>query len=137
MVGSSILLAVVALVLYGAWAVASGVATRSLAPVNAVGISFLASLAVVASYAVAVRPPITGSRVDVGFAALSGVCLAAGTIGFYAALARGSMAVVSAIVALYFIVPAIVGVLYFDAQLSAANVGGLVLAVVAVVLIAS
>lgn len=137
MVGSSILLAVVALVLYGAWAVASGVATRSLSAVNAVFLSYVASLAVVGAYVAAARQPISGTRVDVGFAVLSGVCLAAGTVGFYAALSRGSMAVVSAIVALYFVIPAAVGVLYFDAQLSAANVAGLALAVVAVVLVAA
>lgn len=137
MVGSSILIAVAALVLYGAWAVASGVATRSLSAVNAVFLSYVASLAVVGAYVAASRKPITGSRVDVAFAVLSGVCLAAGTVGFYAALARGSMAVVSAIVALYFVIPAVVGVLYFDAALSATNLAGLALAVVAVVLVAS
>lgn len=137
MVGASILLAVVALLLYGGWAVTAGVATRSLSPANAVFLSFVASLAVVAGYVAAARQPMAGTRADVGFALLSGACLAAGTIGFYAALARGSMAIVSAIVALYFVVPAVVGVLYFDAALSATNVAGLALAVVAVVLVAA
>lgn len=43
----------------------------------------------------------------------------------------------SAIAALYLMVPVVVGVLYFDAQLRPTNVAGLGLAVVAVVLIAS
>ncbi|WP_336035998.1 EamA family transporter [Halobacterium yunchengense] len=137
MAAGSVLLAVAALVLYGAWAVASGVATRSLSALNAVFVSYVASLVVVGGVVVAARRPMTGSRVDVAFAAVSGVCLAAATVSFYAALARGNLAVVSAIVALYFVVPAVVGVLYFDAQLSAANVAGLALAVVAVVLVAA
>ncbi|NIB98002.1 EamA family transporter [Halobacterium sp. R2-5] len=137
MVGSSILVAVAALVLYGAWAVTAGVATRSVTPLNAVFVSYVAGIAVVGAYVLFTRRPVTGSRVDLAFAAVSGVCLAAGTVGFYAALARGSMPVVSAIVALYFVIPAVVGVLYFDAALSATNVAGLALAVAAVVLVAS
>ena len=137
MVGSSVLVAVVALVLYGAWAVTAGVATRSMTPVNAVFVSYVAGIAVAGGYVLWTRQPMTGSRVDLAFAAVSGLCLAAGTIGFYAALARGNMAVVSAIVALYFVIPAVVGVLYFDAALSATNVAGLALAVVAVILVAS
>mgnify|MGYP000058939926 FL=1 len=136
MVGS-VLIAVVALVLYGAWAVTAGVATRSMTPVNAVFVSYVAGITVTGGYVLVGRQPVTGSRVDVAFAVASGVCLAAGTIGFYAALSRGNMAVVSAIVALYFVIPAVVGVLYFDAALSATNVAGLALAVVAVVLVAS
>jgi uncharacterized membrane protein len=137
MVAASVLLAVATLLLYGAWAVASGVATRSLSAPNAVLVSFVASLAVAGGFVLATRRPVTGSRVDIAFAAAAGVCLAAGSITFYAALARGNVAVVSAIAALYFVVPAVVGVAYLDARLSATNVAGLALAVVAVVLVAS
>ena len=137
MVDAAIGLAVGALLLYGGWAVTAGVATRSLSPVNAVLLSYVASLAVVGGYVAATRRPIVGTRTDVGFALLSGTLLAVGTISFYAALTRGSMAIVSAIAALYFVIPAIVGVVYFEAPLTATNAVGLALAVVAVVLVAS
>lgn len=137
MVNSAIALAFGALLLYGGWAVAAGVATRSLSPVNAVLLSYVASLAIVGSYVFAARRPIAGTRTDVGFALLSGIFLAVATISFYAALTRGSMAVVSAIAALYFVVPVVAGVVFFEAALDSTNVVGLGLAVVAVVLIAS
>lgn len=137
MVSTALALAVGALLLFGGWAVTAGIATRSLTAVNAVFLSYVASLSVVGVYVLLTRRPIAGTRVDIGFAVVSGLFLAAGTIGFYAALSRGSMAIVSAIAALYFVVPVLVDVLYFDAQLSLTNVAGLALAVVAVVLIAS
>ncbi|SDQ32995.1 EamA family transporter [Natronobacterium texcoconense] len=137
MTSISIVLAVGALLLFGGWAVAAGVATRSLTPVNAVLLSYVASLGIVGSYVLATRRPIVGSRVDVVFALLSGAFLAVGTISFYAGLTHGNMAIVSAIAALYFVIPAIVGVLYFDAALTPTNVVGLLLAVIAVVLVAS
>ncbi|WP_126663250.1 EamA family transporter [Haloterrigena salifodinae] len=137
MTNVAIVLALGALLLYGGWAVSAGVATRSLSPVNAVLLSYVASLAVVGGYVLVTRRPVVGTRTDVGFALLSGVLLAVATISFYAALTHGNMAIVSAISALYFVIPAIVGVLYFDAQLATTNVLGLGLAVVAVVLVAA
>ncbi|WP_226040114.1 EamA family transporter [Natrinema sp. DC36] len=137
MVSTAILFALAALLLYGGWAVAGGVATRSLSPVNAVFLSYVASLVIAGGYVLSLRRPITGTRVDVGFALVSGTFLAAGSICFYTGLARGNMAIVSAVAALYFVVPAIVGVFYFDAQLTATNVAGLALAVVAVGLVAT
>lgn len=136
MASTAIVYALGALVLYGGWAVAAGVATRSLSPVNAVLSSYVASVVIVGSYVLVSGHPFTGSRMDVGFALLSGGFLAVATISFYTGLTHGNMAIVSAIAALYFVIPAIVGVLYFDAQLSPTNVAGLGLAVVAVVLVA-
>lgn len=52
-------------------------------------------------------------------------------------LARGNLAIVSATAALYFVVPAIVGVVYSDAPLSARNLLGGALAIVAIALAAS
>lgn len=137
MVSMALALAIGALVLFGGWAVTAGIATRSLSAVNAVFLSYVSSLGVIGGYVLLTRRPIAGTRADVGFAVISGLFLAAGTISFYTALSRGSMAIVSAIAALYFVVPVIVDVLYFDAQLSPTNVAGLALAVVAVGLIAS
>lgn len=137
MINLAIVLAFGALVLFGGWAVTAGVATRSLSAVNAVFLSYVASLILVGGYVLSVRRPITGTRTDVAFALLSGAFLAIGSISFYAGLERGSVAIVSAIAALYFIVPVVVGVVYFDADLSAANVVGLGLAIVAATLIAS
>lgn len=114
---------------------AASAATRSLSPVNAVLLSYVASLVVVGGYALGTRQPLTGARIDVTFALVSGVLLAAGAVCFYTALGRGNVAVVSAISALYFVVPVIAGVLYFDAALSATNLAGIALAVVAVVLV--
>ncbi|EMA41157.1 EamA family transporter [Halobiforma nitratireducens] len=137
MVNVAIVLALGALVLFGGWAVSAGVATRSLAPVNAVFLSYVASLAIVGGYVLFTREPIVGTRMEITFALLSGVFLAVGTISFYAGLTHGNMAIVSAIAALYFVIPAVVGVLYFDAALSPTNVVGLLLAVIAVVLVSS
>jgi uncharacterized membrane protein len=136
-ISTAILLSFAALLLFGGWVVAADLATRSLSALNGVLLSYVASLGLVGGYALLARNPISGSRTDVLFALLSGAFLATGTVAFYAALDRGSIAIVSAIAALYFVVPVVVGVLYFDAQLSPTNVAGLGLAVVAVVLIAS
>jgi uncharacterized membrane protein len=136
MISTGIALALGALVLFGGWAVTAGFATRSVSAVNAVFLSYVASIGIAGAYVLLAKRPITGTRADVGFALVSGVFLTAGSISFYAALTRGNMAIISAIAALYFVVPALVGVLYLDVALSAANVAGLALAVVAVVLIA-
>ena len=136
-ISTAILLSFAALLLFGGWVVAADLATRSLSALNGVLLSYVASLGLVGGYALVARNPISGSRIDVLFALLSGAFLATGTVAFYAALDRESIAIVSAIAALYFVVPVVVGVLYFDAQLSPTNVAGLGLAVVAVVLIAS
>lgn len=137
MVDSAILLALGALVLYGGWAVTAGLATRSLSPANAVLLSYVASLTIAGGYVLATRRPLAGTRTDVVAALASGAFLALGTVSFYAGLARGNAAVVSAIAALYFVVPAVVGVLYLDVQLGPANVAGLALAVAGAVLVAS
>ncbi|ELY64944.1 EamA family transporter [Natrinema versiforme] len=137
MVSTAILFALGALLLYGGWAVAGGVATRSLSPVNAVFLSYVASIVIAGGYVLSLRRPISGTRVDIAFALVSGTFLAAASICFYAGLARGNMAIVSAISALYFVIPAVVGVLYFEAQLSPTNVAGLALAVIAVGLVAT
>ncbi|MFD1685061.1 EamA family transporter [Halobellus litoreus] len=136
MISTGVALAIAALVLFGGWAVTAGLATRSVSAVNAVFLSYVASIAIAGAYVLLAKRPITGTRTDVAFALVSGAFLAAGSISFYAALTRGNMAIVSAIAALYFVVPAFVGVVYLDVALSAANVAGLTLAVVAVVLIA-
>lgn len=137
MVNLGIGLAVGALLLFGGWVVAAGLATRSVSAVNAVFLSYVASLGVIGIYVLLARRPITGSRADLAFALLSGVFLAVGTVSFYSALTRGNMAIVSAIAALYFVIPVLVDVVYFDTSLSTTNVLGLGLAVVAVVLITS
>ncbi|WP_336023917.1 EamA family transporter [Halobellus salinisoli] len=136
MVSTGIALAFGSLLLFGGWAVAAGLATRSISTANAVFLSYVASIGVAGAYVLAAKQPITGTRADAGFALASGTFLAAGSISFYAALTRGSMAVVSAIAALYFVVPAIVGIAYLDVAVTTTNVVGLVLAAVAVVLIA-
>ena len=137
MISLGIVLAFGALVLFGGWAVTAGVATRSLSAVNAVFLSYVASITLVGGYVLWARRPISGTGTDVGFALLSGAFLAIGSISFYAALEKGSIAIVSAIAALYFVIPVIVGVVYFEADLSTANVAGIGLAIVAVVLISS
>jgi len=136
MISAGIALALGALLLFGGWAVTAGLATRSVSAANAVFLSYVASIGIAGSYVLVARRPIAGTRADVGFALASGAFLAAGSISFYAALTRGNMAIVSAIAALYFVVPVAVGVAVLDVALSLTNVVGLALAVVAVVLIA-
>jgi transporter family protein len=134
---TAIAFALGALVLYGGWAVTAGFATRSLSPSNAVLLSYVASLTVVGGYVLSTRQPLTGTNVDVGFALVSGTLLALGSMAFYTALSEGNVAIVSAIAALYFVIPAVVGVFVLDAQLSPTDVAGILLAVVAVVLVSS
>lgn len=135
MVNLGIALAFGSLLLFGGWVVAAGVATRSLSAVNAVFLSYVASLGLIGIYVFLARRPIAGTRTDLAFALISGVFLAIGTLSFYGALTRGNMAIVSAIAALYFIIPVTFDVLYFETSLTTTNVVGLVLAVVAVILI--
>ncbi|MFA9426649.1 EamA family transporter [Natronorubrum sp. A-ect3] len=135
MVNVGIGLAVGALLLFGGWVVTAGLATRSVSAVNAVFLSYVASLGIIGIYVLLARRPITGTQTDLVFALLSGVFLAIGTVSFYGALTRGDMAIVSAIAALYFIVPVVVDVVYFETNLGATTLLGLGLAVVAVVLI--
>lgn len=130
---SGVAFAVVAMVAWGLWAVFATLATRTVRPGVATTVSFLAAIAVTATYTAVWHPPeTTAVSPDLGYAVLAGVALSVGSISFYLGLATGRTSVVTAVSAMYFVVAAVVGVVVFGDSLSALNQAGVVLAAVAI-----
>jgi transporter family protein len=131
-----IVLAFVAMVAWGMWAVAAELATRSLTPPVATVVSYATSLAVVAGYVVVRydQPTVTGTGLR--WAVAGGFCAGVAGIAFYTALTTGRSAVVTTIGALYFVVTAVVGVGVLGEQLAATDMAGILVARIAVALLA-
>lgn len=71
------------------------------------------------------------------YAALAGVASASGAITLYAALARGDAAIVTTISALYFIVAAVIAVIFLEDSMQMTDAVGILLAGIAIALIVS
>jgi len=135
MITSPLAWALVAMLAWGVWAVVANVATRSLSPEFAMVISYATGALLAAGY-IGVQPiSITLDREGILFAILAGVFAGAGTIAFYVGLSRGRTGIVTTVSALYFVVAAVIGVVFLEETMTLRHVAGLGFAVAAVVLL--
>lgn len=137
MTRTALLLAVVGMVTWGVWVVFADLATRTLDPEVAMVISYLAGAAVAVAYIISQGSVPAFSDVGVGYALVGGLFSGVGGVSYYAAIQFGDVSVVSTITALYFVVAAVLGVLFLGESISARDVAGIALAVGAVTLLST
>lgn len=135
MLASPLAWALLAMLAWGVWAVVANVATRSLSPEFAMVVSYATGALLAAGY-IGVQPiSITLDREGLFFAILAGVFAGAGTIAFYAGLKHGRTGIVTTVSALYFVVAAIIGVVFLEETMTLRHAAGVGFAVLAVALL--
>jgi len=135
MLASPLAWALLAMLAWGVWAVVANVATRSLSPEFAMVVSYATGALLAAGY-IGVQPiSITLDREGLFFAVLAGVFAGAGTIAFYAGLKHGRTGIVTTVSALYFVVAAIIGVVFLEEPMTLRHAAGVGFAVLAVALL--
>jgi uncharacterized membrane protein len=124
----------VGMVAWGFWAVFAKFAARALAPEVAMVFSYLTGVTVAVVYLVSkgITPQLTTA--GVGYAVAGGLFSGVGAISYYAALRHGTAAIATTVTALYFVVAAIIGVVFLGESVSVRDVAGIALAIGAVVL---
>lgn len=127
----------VAMISWGLWAVFAKFAARALAPEVAMVVSYLAGITVAVTYLLSkgVTPQL--STAGVGYALAGGLFSGVGAVSYYTALRNGTAAVATTVTALYFVVAAVVGIVFLGESVSARDVAGIALAVGAVVLLST
>lgn len=132
-----IILALVTMFSWGFWAIFAKLATDNLVPETAMIISYVVGALIAIGYVV-VQGKSTHVVYDGAFyAVLAGIASAFGAITLYAALAEGNAAIVTSISALYFVVAAVIGILFLGESLQITDAAGILMAGVAIVLIAN
>lgn len=134
MVSPAVLFGLGTMVFWGLWAIFAKVATRSLLPETAMVISYGASVPIVLAYIAVQEKTVSLSADGVAFALLAGLFGAIGGVCFYAGLSHGRTAIVTTVGALYFLVAALLGVVFFGESIGLEEVAGIGFAVLAVVL---
>lgn len=133
-----ILLAIVTMVTWGLWAIFARLATNSLLPETALVVSYAAGTVISGVYiGIAQKTPTDVTYGGLFYAVLAGVASASGGIALYVALEKGDAAIVTTISALYFVVAAIIAVIFLEEPLQATDVVGILLAGIAITLIAN
>ena len=135
MLASPLAWALLAMLAWGIWAVVANVATRSLSPEFAMVVSYATGALLAAAYIGTQPITITLDREGLVFAVLAGVFAGVGTIAFYTGLEQGRTGIVTTVSALYFVVAAVIGVVFLDEALTLRHVAGLGFAVLAVALL--
>ena len=126
-----------AMVSWGLWAVFAELATRTLEPEVAMVVSYVAGITIAVAYILSQGLSPTISEVGVGYAVAGGLFSGIGAVSYYAALQRGTASVATTVTALYFVVAAILGVVFLGESVDLRDVAGIALAVGAVALLST
>ena len=137
MVRTAVYFALVGMLAWGVWALFADVATRSLAPEVAMAISYIVGVGVAIAYIIVQNDPVFLSESGIAFAVVGGLFSGIGSISYYAALQRGDTATATTVTALYFIVAAVLGVLFLGDPVDMRDLAGVGLAIGAVALLAT
>lgn len=129
--------ALVGMLAWGLWAVFAKFAARLLAPEVAMVVSYLTGVGVAVVYVLSqgISPDL--SRLGIGYAMAGGLFSGIGAISYYAALRHGTAAMATTVTALYFVVAALLGVIFLGETVSLRDAVGIAFAVGAVVLIST
>jgi uncharacterized membrane protein len=133
--GAGIVLALVAMVSYGLWAFFSGLATRTIPPETAAVLSYLIGGFVALGYLLYRGLPLVPSAQGTLFAVIAGLAVGVAVVAFYSGLRHTSIAVVSTVAALYFVVAALLEIGFLGRELGLSDTAGIVLAAVAILLL--
>lgn len=136
MTSSTVLVvSLVSMVAYGLWAVLATVATRTLSPELTVVVSYGTTTAIVLVYLLATGTPALDHE-GVLYSVGSGAVLSVGATSYYYGLEVGDTAIPSTITGLFFVVAALVGILFLGETIDVTDAVGFVFAALAVALIA-
>lgn len=136
MLSSSLAYGLLAMVTWGVWSVIAEMATDHVAPEVAMVVSYGTGAAIAFGYVLSRPASMEFSTRGIGIAAVAGVFAGVGAVAFYVGLDRGSTGVVTTVSALYFVVAAVIAVLFLNESASLRTVAGIATAGVAVWLLA-
>jgi uncharacterized membrane protein len=137
MTKSSVLsLAILSTMAYGVWAALAQIASRKLSPELTVVISCSFAAVTIAGYILYSGGQTSLPFRGLVFALLTGLSLSIAMLSFYRGVEIGSTAIVSPIVALYFVVAAVIGVIFFEESLQMNDMIGIGFAIISIILIA-
>jgi Predicted membrane protein len=120
---------------WGGWIILGEVAGRSIDPRTAAAISYVSATSIAVVYAVVAGGGGQLTAVGVGFAVLAGVGAAIGVIATYVGIASGSTAVVATLGGMYFVIAAVLSIIFFDEPLDLQTVLGIGMAIMAIVVL--
>lgn len=136
MLRSPLAYGLLAMVAWGVWSVVAELATDHVAPEVAMVVSYATGATVAFGYVLSRPGSVTFSTRGLGIAAVAGVFAGVGAVAFYVGLDRGSTGVVTTVSALYFVVAAVLAVVFLNESASLRTVAGVATAGVAVWLLA-
>ncbi|MFC6951474.1 DMT family transporter [Halorubellus litoreus] len=136
MLSSSLAYGLLAMVTWGVWSVIAEMATDHVSPEVAMVVSYGTGAAIAFGYVLSRPASMEFSTRGIGIAAVAGVFAGVGAVAFYVGLDRGSTSVVTTVSALYFVVAAVIAVLFLNESASLRTVAGIATAGVAVWLLA-
>ncbi len=125
-----------AMSMWGFWALFAKLATESLPPTTAMVISYATSVGVALGYVALTEGSIDLAGRGVGFALVAGVFAGAGAVAYYAGLNYGSTGVITTVSALYFVVAALLGAVFLGESFGLRQLVGIAFATAAVALLA-
>jgi uncharacterized membrane protein len=120
---------------WGGWIILGEVAGRSIDPRTAAAISYVSATSIAVVYALVAGGGGQLTAVGVGFAVLAGVGAAIGVIATYVGIASGSTAVVATLGGMYFVIAAVLSIIFFDEPLDLQTVLGIGMAIMAIVVL--
>ncbi len=137
MVRTAVLFALVGMVTWGIWAVFADKATRTLEPEVAMAISYAVGVGVALVYIASQSGSVSLSGPGVTYAIAGGLFSGIGSISYYAALQRGNTAIATTITALYFVVAAVLGVVFLGESVDVRDMARVGLAIGAVAMLST
>lgn len=134
---SSFAVALIATVSWGLWGYFSSLASESIPPGLTVIITYLIGTVFGIGYMVSRQTSLSVlSKAGLTHAIAGGMFLGIGGLAYYYALGNGRASTVTAVAGLYFVVTALLGIVFLGEQLAHTEIAGLLLAVVAGILLA-
>lgn len=134
---SSLALGLLATVAWGFWAFFAKLATRSGHPATILLVTYVVASSVGAAFFLTGPGTVEMTNRDLLFAVAAGVSTGVGSVLYYLGLSNGDVGRISTIVALYFVVSVLLGVLVLDEALTTRKVAGIGFGIVAVFLLSS
>ncbi|WP_458207678.1 EamA family transporter [Haladaptatus sp. NG-SE-30] len=137
MVRTAVFFALIGMVSWGAWALFADASTRTLAPEVSMAVSYAVGVGVAVAYIANQSGSVSLAGSGVAFAIAGGLFSGIGSISYYVALQRGNTAIATTVTGLYFVVAAILGVVFLGETVDLRDVAGIGLAICAVGLLAT
>jgi len=123
------------MIAWGFWIIFGNVASNSIDPEMAAFVSYLAATVVTGLYVVVSDASLAVSSRGVLFAVASGIAAAVGVVSTFVGVTVGPTSIVATIGGMYFVTAAVISVIALGEPVTGTKVGGIALALGAIVLI--